>query len=260
MIDDGPLPLKWGVERGPRKWHKGRMVEASEPNQESVAPSAARTWRAMVVEDDPVLRSALTGIVSSDPLLQCVGSGGSVAEGMALLDHAPDIVLLDLGLPDGSGVEIINELRNRGPGCKVLVITVFEDRASVTRTLRAGADGYILKDTAQDDILAHIHSTLANETPISARAATHLLSIVRDEEPDDVSPAKAILTPRERQVLELMSRGLSRKESARAMDLSPFTVAEYVQSIYRKLQVRSRGEAVYEAINSRLITIGGRPE
>jgi DNA-binding NarL/FixJ family response regulator len=96
---------------------------------------------------------------------------------------------------------------------------------------------------------------MAGETPISARAASHLLSIVRENEPIASDGKGPTLTPREKELLEFLARGLSRKEAARKMLISPFTVAEYVQNIYRKLSVNSRGEAVYEAIQSRLIRL-----
>jgi DNA-binding NarL/FixJ family response regulator len=163
-------------------------------------------------------------------------------------------------LPDGSGIDVIKAYKASGHGFKSLVITVFEDKASVLRTLRAGADGYILKDVAPVDVLHSIHAVIAGETPIGGRAASHLLSILHDVEVPEAAATGPLLTPRERQVLELMARGMSRKETARALELSPFTIAEYVQSIYRKLQVRSRGEAVFEAIQSRLIKLDSAPK
>jgi DNA-binding NarL/FixJ family response regulator len=211
--------------------------------------------KVLVVEDDRVLRQNLIDTVKSDPSLEFVGEADCVTAALSLLGLRPHVILLDLGLPDGSGIDVIKAFRDDGQNFKTLVITVFEDKASVLRTLRAGADGYILKDTSPGDILANVHSVLAGETPIGGRAAGHLLSILRDVEPTVAPSTGPLLTPRERQVLELMARGQSRKETARALDLSPFTIAEYVQSIYRKLQVRSRGEAVYEAIQSRLIKL-----
>jgi DNA-binding NarL/FixJ family response regulator len=184
------------------------------------------------------------------------GQAGLVAEALALVEMAPDLVLLDLGLPDGSGIAVIEKVRKTAPSCRVLVITVFEDRESVVSTLRAGADGYILKDTRPDALVGNVMATLAGETPISARAAGHLLSLVRDDEPRVEGAAPPSLSPRERTLLELLARGMSRKEAARVMAISPFTVAEYVQSIYRKLSVRSRGEAVYEALQTGLIKLG----
>jgi DNA-binding NarL/FixJ family response regulator len=222
----------------------------------------ATLHRLIVVEDDVHLRAHALRVLTADPALAVVGEAGTLADGLALVDSTPSLALLDLGLPDGNGQMIIEALHARAPACKVLVFTVFEDRASVINALRAGADGYILKDASADQLLGHVHATLAGETPISARAASHLLSLVRSEPvaaaaSADTPPAPT-LSPREQELLEYFARGLSRKEAARVMSISPYTVAEYVQGIYRKLQVRSRGEAVFEAIQSGMIRLDNR--
>ncbi len=217
--------------------------------------AAAKT--VIVIEDDERLRRYAIGALEQAAELTVLGEAGNLADGLALVDLLPDLVLLDLGLPDGSGLEIIERMHAARPDCRVLVFTVFEDRASVLGTLKAGADGYILKDTSAEQILAHVRATLAGETPISARAASHLLTLVRND--PSVSEAAQVeapqLSPRERELLEYLARGLSRKEAARVMNLSPHTVAEYVQGIYRKLQVKSRGEAVFEAIQQKILKL-----
>ncbi|NBB24448.1 response regulator [Porphyrobacter sp. SLTP] len=221
------------------------------------APEAPpRPARVIIVEDDERLRSYAKGALAAARDIAVVGDAGTLADGLPLVDLMPDLALLDLGLPDGNGITVIEAIRTKVPACRVLVFTVFEDRASVLGTLKAGADGYILKDTSADMVLAHVRATLAGETPISARAASHLLSLVRDEPvAETAGPDAPHLSPRERELLEYLARGLSRKEAARVMNLSPYTVAEYVQGIYRKLHVRSRGEAVFEAIQAKLIRI-----
>lgn len=222
-----------------------------------MADSAPAAKTVIVIEDDERLRRYAIGALEQAAELTVLGEAGNLADGLALVDLLPDLVLLDLGLPDGSGLEIIERMHAARPDCRVLVFTVFEDRASVLGTLKAGADGYILKDTSAEQILAHVRATLAGETPISARAASHLLTLVRSDPP--VSEAAQVqapqLSPRERELLEYLARGLSRKEAARVMNLSPHTVAEYVQGIYRKLQVKSRGEAVFEAIQQKILKI-----
>jgi DNA-binding NarL/FixJ family response regulator len=225
-------------------------------------PSSRVLPRILVVEDDARLRAHVVGAFRAAEDLRTIGDVGSVAEALPLLALSPDLILLDLGLPDGSGVRVIEAVRERLPACRVLVLTVFDDRASVLGTLKAGADGYVLKDSPTADVLAHVRSTLAGETPISARAASHLLSIVRDDPQQAEMPVEtqtaARLSPRERELLEHLARGLSRKEAARTMGISPNTVAEYMQGVYRKLQVRSRGRAVFEALQSRLIDVERR--
>lgn len=223
---------------------------------ESSAEDSVTRAKIVLVEDDASLLAYAGSVLGAAEDLELVGQAECVADAMALVGLSPDLALLDLGMPDGSGIEVLTALRREVPGCRILVFTVFEDRASVINTLKAGADGYILKDTSPDQLLAHVRATIAGETPISARAASHLLSLVRDDppEPDPANTAPQ-LSPRERELLEYLARGLGRKEAARVMGISPYTVAEYIQGIYRKLQVRSRGEAVFEAIQAKLISL-----
>ncbi len=217
------------------------MDETPGNQSSTAAPSPVRV---IVIEDDQRLREYAIGALVGASEIAVVGEAATLAEGLELVDLQPDMVLLDLGLPDGSGIAVIEAVRARVPLCRILVFTVFEDRASVLGTLKAGADGYILKDTTAEMVLGHVRAVMAGETPISARAAGHLLTLVRDD-PPPASPeqAKSVphLSPRERELLEYLARGLARKEVARLMELSPYTVAEYMQGIYRKLQVRSRG-------------------
>lgn len=219
-----------------------------------------QSYSAIVVDDDVVLRNRLSAILSQAGDFVVLGEAGTVAAGLDLVARAPQLALVDLGLPDGHGIEVIAALRARVPEAKALVISVFEDRASVLGAFRAGADGYLLKDTPDDQMLAHVRETLAGETPISARAAGHLLSFVRAEQRQQPAEGAPSLSPREKELLEHLARGLARKEVAREMGISHFTVGEYLQSIYRKLSVNSRGEAVYEALRARLIDLGKAPD
>ena len=217
--------------------------------------------RVLIVEDDVVLRARLVEILSGTAPFEVAGEADTVADARALLERAPAVALIDLGLPDGHGSEVIAAIRKQSPGCKILVLSVFEDSASVLGALRSGADGYILKDTPPEQVIGHIRETLDGQSPISARAASHVLKYVRTQQdtlvPDPVEPDPALpaLSPREKELLEHLARGMARKEAARKMGISPFTVGEYLQSVYRKLSVNSRGEAVYEALNARLIDI-----
>lgn len=235
----------------------GTREHMSHTDSEPAMPAALRPARVIIVEDDERLRDYAKLALAEGPEIELVGDAGNLASGLPLVDLLPDLALLDLGLPDGSGIAVIEAIRAMVPACRILVFTVFEDRASVINTLKAGADGYILKDTPAEMILTYVRATLAGETPISARAASHLLSLVRDEPvgEDSAGPDAPHLSPRERELLEYLARGLSRKESARIMNLSPHTVAEYVQGIYRKLQVKSRGEAVFEAIQQKILKL-----
>jgi DNA-binding NarL/FixJ family response regulator len=225
----------------------------------SAAQDGKRRCSAIVVDDDVILRRRLSAILAGAGDFIVLGEAGTVAEALGLVSREPQLALVDLGLPDGHGIEVIAALRERSPEAKALVISVFEDRASVLGAFRAGADGYLLKDTPDDQMLAHVRETVAGETPISARAAGHLLSFVRAEQRQKPAEDAPSLSPREKELLEYLARGLARKEVAREMGISHFTVGEYLQSIYRKLSVNSRGEAVYEALRARLIDLGKAP-
>lgn len=212
--------------------------------------------RVIIVDDDDLLRRRIIDCLRDHVVI--AGEAATLGEGVALATRNLDLALVDLGLPDGHGGDLIAYLKHEHPQCRMLVLSIFEDRASVLGAIRAGADGYILKDTPDEDVRAYVTATLEGEAPISARAALHLLKELRDPaEVANTAPAENVanLSPREKDLLERLARGRSRKEAAREMGISPFTAAEYLQNVYRKLSVNSRAEAVYEALQARLISL-----
>ncbi|MBX9707164.1 MAG: response regulator transcription factor [Caulobacteraceae bacterium] len=206
--------------------------------------------RVAIIEDDPNVLTHFTEIVSASPSLVVCATASSLAEAQRIVQLDPDIVLSDIGLPDGSGLDFIPELK-RGSGCKVLVVTAFGDRDTVVAALSAGADGYLLKDSTPEAVVEGIQVTLMGGAPISASAAVYLLDRLRQSEPVAV-PANDTpqerLTPREIELLQVFALGQSYKEAARSLGISPLTVGNHVKAIYRKLAVNSRGEAVYVAM------------
>lgn len=224
---------------------------------QSSSPVTGRTTaRIAIVEDDPVVRDMLIDLVSGAPELDLAGIAGTVQAGRKLIDLQPDLILLDLGLPDGSGLTLIPEIKERS-AAKVLVLTLFGDRATVVTAVEGGADGYLLKDSSDAIILDGIAVTLQGGAPISAAAAVFLLERLRREPTAKTEAGGAgELTEREIALLKLFARGLSYKETAREMDISPLTVGNYVKSIYRKLAVNSRGEAVYAASRAHKLDLG----
>ena len=214
--------------------------------------TAATPSRILIVEDDPIVAAHFADIIASVPHLALAGAAASLAAARPHLAGAPDLVLLDIGLPDGSGLTFIGEVKNSSRAT-VLMVTTFGDRETVVAALRAGADGYLLKDSNSEVILAGIDATLAGGAPISPAAAVYLLDSLRDPAGDALhgaAPPEAFLTPREIGLLQLFARGASYKEAARELQISPLTVGNHVKSIYRKLAVNSRGEAVYSAMRS----------
>ncbi len=215
-----------------------------------------KTARIAILEDDMLIREHLIGIVTSAPEYDLAGTAATIASARDLLVRKrPDLFLVDIGLPDGSGIDFIGFAKKHG-GTKVLMITGFGDRETVVRAIEAGADGYLLKDSSPATILDGIAATLDGGAPLSPAAATFLLERMQGERLlgerlsslDPGNPDAAPLTPREIELLQLFARGMSYKEAARALEISPLTVGNHVKSIYRKLAVHSRGEAVYAAV------------
>src|SRR5262245_56567381 len=171
----------------------------------------------------------------------------------------PDVLLTDLGLPDGSGVDLIRAVRELGGGTQCMVITIFGDEQHVVSGIEAGALGYLLKDGSAEYIGDSIMEMLDGGSPISPAIARHLLKRFRPAGPA-ASPAidpdtLPRLSPREHEVLTLIVKGFSYAESARLMGVSSHTVTTHVRAIYRKLEVHSRGEAVYEALQLGLVKL-----
>jgi DNA-binding NarL/FixJ family response regulator len=208
----------------------------------------------LVVEDEPATAAHLAASVRSHDGLHMAAQAGSLAEGFDALGRLqPDVVLVDLGLPDGSGLPLIQAAARRDPPPDVMVVSVFGDEHNVLAAIEAGAGGYLLKDGTYEDVAGSILQLAAGEAPISPAIAAHLVRRLRPRASSSaagpagpVEPA-GLLTQREMGVLELVAKGLSYDEIASALELRYNTVASYAKVIYRKLAVRSRGEAVFEA-------------
>ncbi len=209
--------------------------------------------KVVVVEDEPVFRQRFCDAVAAAPALTLCGSATTVREACALLDRtAPDVVLADLGLPDGNGIDVIRHAMAGHPGRDAIVITMFGDEGHVIDSIRAGATGYLLKDALPGDIAAAILQVRGGGSPISPAIARRVLqSLQHAGSPrapgagDDC--ADAVLSRRETEVLRLVAKGLSFKQVGAALDISSHTVITHVKRVYQKLAVHSRGEAVYEA-------------
>ncbi|GIK84826.1 MAG: DNA-binding response regulator [Betaproteobacteria bacterium] len=200
-----------------------------------------------LVEDDDKFRLALCNVVSAAEGLRLLGAAATLVEGRALLAReSPDVLLVDLELPDGSGLALIEEARRQHPECDAMVVTVFGDERNVFRALEAGATGYLLKDMAGPELADHIRRLHAGGSPISPVIARQLLQRFQPIAPVPASGVPA-LSAREQAVLELISKGFTFDEIARLQEVSSHTVSTYVKRIYAKLQVRSKTEAVYEA-------------
>jgi len=200
----------------------------------------------LIVEDDERFRAAFASMVGGAHDMKLVGQAGDVGPGLQLLrDLRPDVLLVDLGLPSGSGVDLIRYANEHLPDTDVMVVTVFGDEPHVMASLEAGATGYLLKDTPADDLTEQIRSLHGGGSPISPVIARQLLLRLTPQAGPVVDDA--LLSPQERQVLTLSAKGFSFEEIARMLGVSRHTVMTYVKRSYRKLQVHSKTEAIYEA-------------
>ncbi len=199
-----------------------------------------------VVEDDGVTREALVAKIASSERLEVVGAAADLAGARDGLEHVtPDVLLVDLQLPDGDGTDLIHAQAEAHPSLPILVISVFGDEQRVVGAIRAGAQGYLLKDDDIEEIEDAICRLTEGQSPISPAIATHLIRHFQHTQPAHV--ASDLLSARELEALQLAAKGLTYQETAEAMGVSLNTVGTFTQRIYTKLMVNSRAEAIYEA-------------
>lgn len=212
--------------------------------------------RVAIVEDDAILREDLARVVTHAEGLEIAGVADTLTSGRALVGPGLDVLLIDLALPDGNGVELIREAREQLPHIKIIVVSIFGDARSVVRAIEAGADGYLLKGAGEQQAEEAIRSVLGGGAPISPAVASHILTRMRERASTQRGPQlDAPLTEKETAVLTDLAKGFRYKEVARLHGISPHTVADHVKSIYRKLAVNSRSEAVFEAVQAGLIKL-----
>lgn len=203
---------------------------------------------ALVVDDLASSREWLTrGLGIAFPGIR-IATAGTLADAMAQITPAPPLALIDLGLPDGSGVTLIKHLQAFGTLC--IVATIFDDDAHLFPALHAGAQGYVLKDQSPETLAAMLTGIAHGQPPLSPSIARRLL---RHFQPAAVAQEGAVLTARENDVLRLIAKGLTVVEVAELLALSRHTVAGYLKDIYRKLSIGTRAEATLEAARRGLV-------
>ena len=204
--------------------------------------------RILIADDHPLVRKGLRSVLGTVPEFEVIGeatSGREAAERAAALQ--PDVVLMDLQMPGGSGIEATREIVGANPQIRVLVVTLFEDEESVFTALRAGARGYVLKDADEEDLVAAVRAVGRGEAIFSPSVAARVLAYFATPRPPAPPQLFPTLTDREREVLSLIARGASNTAIARQLSLSPKTVGNYVSNIFGKLQVADRAEAIIRA-------------
>lgn len=207
--------------------------------------------RSFILEDLPESQQWLSQALSAAFPGIALQTASSIHEAQGLLsgDCTPDIALVDLGLPDGSGVTVIEQIKKQHPGCVCVVTSIYNDDSHVFPALRAGATGYLLKDQPVAAIVQALQGIASGIPPISPAIARRMLAFFQPT----ATPEAPTLTERESEVLRIIAKGLTQAECARILALSPYTVAGYVKDIYRKLNVGSRAEAALVARDMGLV-------
>jgi DNA-binding NarL/FixJ family response regulator len=203
--------------------------------------------RVVIADDHPLVRSGLRTILAAAAGIDVVGEASTGAEVIAAARTlTPDVIVMDLQMPDTDGIEATRQIVAADPGIAVLVLTMFEDDTSVFSAMRAGALGYLLKGAEQEEIIRAIHAA-AHGGAIFGPAIAHRLIDFFAHPQTSVTPAFPELTEREREVLELIASGQPNGAIGRALFISPKTVANHVSNIFAKLHVADRSEAIVRA-------------
>ncbi len=204
--------------------------------------------RVLIADDHPLFRDGLRMLLETLPDIEVVGEATTGEEVQRLTASLqPDVILMDVKMPGVSGIEATRRITQAQPGVRILIVTMFEDDATVFTAMRAGARGYVLKDAEKDDMLRAIRAVGRGEaifSPGIAARLTDFFTLARPAVPHETFPS---LTNREREILQLMSQGASNADIARALSFSGKTVANYVSTILSKLQVADRAEAALRA-------------
>lgn len=214
------------------------------------APAA----RILIVDDQGLFRSGLAHVLAEDPRVEVVGQAGNGEEAIAkVLKLKPDAVLMDLKMPAMDGVEATRRLTAQAPETKVLILTTFDADVHVLEALRAGASGYVLKDSTPDAVVTSILAVLSGERVMASAIANRVVDMLSG----NATPKEFYdgLTPREVEILRLMAGGAANKEIAYKLKISEKTVRNHISKMYEKLQIYDRAHAVLYAVRKGLIEV-----
>jgi len=218
--------------------------------------NAARVWetfggyrvhmtdslRVVLVDDHEVVREGLRALLDAEDGIEVVGEAGTVSDAVRRVGYeSPDVVVLDVRLPDGSGIEACREIRARWPEVRVLMLTSFADDEALFSSIMAGASGYVLKQIKGSDLISSVQRVGRGESLLDPEMTERVFRRIRGEEPDD--PLLARLSNQERKILDLIAEGLTNREIAERMFLAEKTVKNYVSNVLAKLDMSRRSEA-----------------
>jgi len=216
----------------------------------------ARMITVVIVDDHPVVRAGIRTIVDAAPDVTVVGEGASGAAALRLVaQHHPDVLLLDVNLPNLNGVEVARRLREQNTTTAILVLTIYDDHQTIFGLLESGAIGYVLKDEALETVVDAVRAAARGESWLSPAVARQVVRRAIGETASLPEPPPIPLTPREKEVLHLLAQGLDNAAIARRLVVTKRTVQNHVSNIYSKLEMSSRTEAALYAIRHGLVQV-----
>jgi two-component system nitrate/nitrite response regulator NarL len=210
----------------------------------------AEQCRVLLVDNHPLFRRGVAQLIASQPDFEVVGEAVSAEEGVVLATALkPDLVLMDLNMPGGSGLDALKQIKDAGVDTQVIMLTVSDAEQDFIKAVRAGAEGYLLKDSEPEEILEKLRQAARGESVFTESLMNVLLGAMRDG--SRATPANDVgLTARERQILRLIATGRSNKKIARELNISDGTVKVHVKNLLRKLNLQSRLEAAIWALSA----------
>jgi DNA-binding NarL/FixJ family response regulator len=210
--------------------------------------------RVLFVEDQQLLAEALAAMLAREPDIEVVGTAGTVADAKLMARERVDVVLMDYRLPDGTGAEATRAIKARWPAARVVMLTAVKDDETVLESIQAGADGYLTKDRAAEDVVQAVRAAYAGETLLPRTVIVEIARrVAAARERGDDRRLVEPLTPRELEVLRALTDGLSTPEICEKLYIAPNTLRTHVQNIMGKLRVHSKLEAVAFALRNRLV-------
>ncbi|HRG15206.1 MAG TPA: response regulator transcription factor [Pseudomonadota bacterium] len=218
-------------------------------------------YRVAIIEDDAVVRGRIAEMIAASDRYRLVWMAEDIETAQIMMGTLCDVVLLDLGLPDGRGTCLIAPLRARMPQVRIVAFTVFDDEVNVIEAIEAGVDGYALKAGSAEDLIDALDSASRGDFPISPAVAGYLFKRLRRRERAAVRGGIAhddppmALTPRERDVLAVLAKGVSYREAAETLGIGINTLSHHIKNLYPKLAATSRSEAVYRAVREGILRL-----
>ena len=203
----------------------------------------------LLIDDHPLLRQGVRQLIDMEDDMAVVGEASNAQDGLArAIELEPDLILLDLNMPEVDGIETLRRLRAAEVASRIVIFTVSDHESDVVNALRAGADGYLLKDMEPEDMIRQLHQAAVGQMVITERLTSLLAQALRSQKPEAPRTDYSSLTPRERDILALIAEGLSNKMIGRKLDISDGTVKVHVKHLLKKLNLRSRVEAAVWAV------------